>query len=95
MDNPVASAKNTSAFFLQAGLAFGVSLLAMIVAVFYLPADPWVKAFLGLNTMFLVTSSFTLAKVIRDAQESSHVVARLDQARVERLLSEHDPFAKV
>jgi hypothetical protein len=84
--------KNTSAFFLQAGISFGVALLTMIFAVIYLPVDPWIRAFLGLGIMYLTTATFTLAKCVRDAQESQAVYARLDQARVERILSEHDPF---
>lgn len=50
---------------------------------------------LGLGTLFLTTSAFTLATCVRDAQESSYVVARLDQARVDKLLSEHDPFRAI
>ena len=87
--------KNTSAFFLQAGVSFGIALLTMVVAVLYLPVDPWIRAFLGLGTMFLTTSSFTLAKCVRDAQENQYVVARLDQARVDKLLAEHDPFRAI
>ena len=86
--------KNTNAFFLQAGLSFGVALLTMIFAICYLPVDPWIRAFLGLGTMFLTTSSFTLAKCVRDAQENSYVVTRLDQARIDRILAEHDPWNK-
>ena len=67
----------------------------MVVAVLYLPVDPWIRAFLGLGTMFLTTSSFTLAKCVRDAQENQYVVSRLDQARVDKLLAEHDPFQTV
>ncbi|WP_028473146.1 YiaA/YiaB family inner membrane protein [Nocardioides alkalitolerans] len=89
------SNKNTNAFFLQAGIAFGVALLTMVCAVVYVPVDPWIRAFLALGTLFLVTSSFTLAKCVRDAQENSYVVARLDQARVDRILAEHDPFRAV
>ena len=84
--------KNTSAFYLQAAVSFGVSLFAMLAAIYYCPADPWVKAFLALGTLFLVTSSFTLAKCVRDAQESTQIVTRLDQARVDKILAEHDPF---
>jgi hypothetical protein len=84
--------KNTSAFYLQAAVSFGISLFAMLAAIYYLPADPWVKAFLALGTLFLVTSSFTLAKCIRDAQEDQMVVKRLDQARLDRALATHDPF---
>jgi hypothetical protein len=84
--------KNTNAFFLQAGVSFAVALLTMIVAIFYLPVDPWIRAFLGLGTMFLTTSSFTLAKCVRDAQDDNYVVTRLDQARVDKILAEHDPY---
>ena len=87
--------KNTNAFFLQAGISFGIALLTMIFAVIYLPVDPWIRAFLGLGVMYLTTSSFTLAKCVRDAQENQTVYARLDQARVERILAEHDPFRSV
>ena len=88
-------ARNTNAFFLQAGISFAVALLTMIFAIFYLPVDPWIRAFLGISTMFLTTSSFTLAKCVRDAQDDNYVVTRLDQARVDKILAEHDPFRTV
>ena len=70
----------------DAGLSFGVALLTMIFSVFYLPVDTWVRAFLGLGIMYLTTSAFTLAKCVRDAQEDSYVVSRIDQARFESLV---------
>jgi hypothetical protein len=94
MDTTPAS-KNTTAFYAQAAIGFGLALFAMLVAVYYLPADPWPKAFLGLATVFLTTSAFTLAKCVRDAQETQHVVARLDQARVDKILADHDPWNQV
>ena len=89
------TSKNTNAFFLQAGISFAVALLTMIFAVLYLPVDSWIRAFLGLGIMYLTTSTFTLAKCVRDAQENQTVYARLDQARVERILAEHDQFRAV
>ena len=89
------STRNTNAFYLQAGLSFGVALLTMIFAILYLPVDPWIRAFLALGTMYLTTSAFTLAKCVRDAQENQSVVSRIDQARVDRILAEHDPFRAV
>jgi hypothetical protein len=76
-------------------LGVGIALLTMLVAIFYLPADPWPKAFLALGTLFLTTSAFALAKCVRDAQENLHVVSRLDQARVDRILADHDPWKEV
>lgn len=85
--------KTTAAFYVQAGLSFAVAVGALIVGIAYLPVDPWMRAFLALGSLFLVTSSFTLAKCVRDAQESSQIVTRLHQARVDKILAEHDPFA--
>ena len=33
--------------------------------------------------------------MVRDAQDDKYVVSRLDQARVDKILSEHDPFRPV
>ena len=87
--------KTTNAFYAQAGISFGLALLSMVVAVLYLPVDPWIRAFLALGTLYLTTSAFTLAKCVRDAQETSSVVNRLDQARVDKILADHDPFRSV
>ena len=95
MDTPTPAGKNTTAFYAQSAVAFGVALFTMLVAIYYLPAGGWPKAFLALGTLFLTTASFTLAKCVRDAQESQYVVSRIDQARVDRILAEHDPWKEV
>jgi hypothetical protein len=92
--NPVnGMSKNTAAFFIQSAVAFGVSLVAALGGILYLPLDPWQRLFLGVTVLFLVSSAFTLAKVIRDQQEAATVRVRLDEARVENLLAGHNPFA--
>jgi len=95
MDNHTPSAKNTAAFYMQSAIAFGLALCTMLLAIYLLPSDPWPKAFLALGTLFLTTSAFSLAKCVRDAQESLSVTARLEQARVDKILSEHNPWKEV
>lgn len=85
----------TAAFHMQAVLSFGVSLAAVVVGTVYLPVDGWVKAFLAIAVLYAITSAFTLAKCVRDRQDSLTVVNRVDQARMEKLLAEHDPFRAV
>lgn len=92
MNTPTALPKTTAAFFVQAGIAFGVSLFGAGAGIFYLPLDMWQRGFLFMTVLFLVTSSFTLAKVIRDQQEASTIRVRVDEARMERMIAEHDPF---
>jgi hypothetical protein len=86
------TAKNTTAFAAQAAISFGASLFAMLVAVYFMDTDPWIKGFLALGTLYLTTSTFTLAKVVRDMQEDNTVIHRLDMARLERMIAQHDPF---
>ncbi|WBP87580.1 YiaA/YiaB family inner membrane protein [Kitasatospora cathayae] len=91
MSAPMQS-RTTAAYYVQAVLSFTLSATALAAGIAYLPVGGWTRAFLGIGLLYTVTSSFTLAKVVRDRQESSDTVARVDQARLEKLLSEHDPF---
>ncbi|MET9384997.1 YiaA/YiaB family inner membrane protein [Streptomyces sp. NPDC002928] len=69
-DTPVKQ-QNTAAFYGQAVASFSVAMAATAIGIFKLNADAWVRAFLGIAVLYLVTSAFTLAKVIRDRQESA------------------------
>lgn len=62
--------QNTAAFYGQAVASFAVAMAAIAIGIFKLNADAWVRAFLGIAVLYLVTSAFTLAKVIRDRQEA-------------------------
>ena len=84
--------KTTSAYYLQAVLSFALSGTALAVGIAYLPVDAWMRAFLGIGLLYAITSAFTLAKCIRDRQETTDMVSRVDQARLDKLLAEHDPF---
>ena len=85
-------ARPSTAFYVQSMLSFGISLFALGIGILYLDTGPWVRAFLAVGLLYVVTSAFTLAKCVRDQQEASAVTGRVDQARVEKLLAEHDPY---
>lgn len=81
------------AFFLQAGLSFGISVVAVAAGIAYLPVNGWIRGFLTIGLLYVVTSTFTLAKCVRDQQDATAVTTRVDQARLDKMLAEHDPFA--
>ncbi|MFC5803600.1 YiaA/YiaB family inner membrane protein [Streptomyces formicae] len=87
--------QNTAAYYGQAVASFAIALAAVAIGIVNLEADAWVRAFLGIAVLYLTTSAFTLAKVVRDKQEAGQIVSRVDQARLEKLLAEHDPFQKL
>ncbi|WP_217141489.1 YiaA/YiaB family inner membrane protein [Streptomyces sp. AC627_RSS907] len=93
-DTPVKQ-QSTAAFYGQAVASFAVAMTATAIGIYNLQADAWVRAFLAIAVLYLVTSAFTLAKIIRDRQEAGQIVSRVDQARLEKLLAEHDPFEKL
>jgi hypothetical protein len=84
--------KQTSAFYAQAVISFAVSAGSVLVGIAYLPEGAWTRAFLTLGFLYTVTSSFTLAKCVRDQHEATQVLQRVDGIRLERLLAEHDPW---
>jgi hypothetical protein len=86
------SSRTTTAFTVQATLSFAISLVALLWAAAHLGGDGWMRGFLLIGVLYLVTSTFTLAKCVRDLQEASSVISRVDQVRLDRLLVEHDPF---
>ncbi|BBY11619.1 YiaA/YiaB family inner membrane protein [Mycobacterium marseillense] len=92
MTFPNSMSKTTAAFFVQAAVAFAISFLTALAGIYFLPLDAWQRLFLGITFLFLVSSAFTLAKVIRDQQEAATVRVRLDEARIERLLADYDPL---
>jgi hypothetical protein len=82
----------TAAFFFQSIASFGVSVVAVGIGIAYLPLNNWIQGFLAIGVLYVITSSFTLAKCIRDRQETENVVSRVDQARLDKMMIDHDPF---
>ncbi|MER7762856.1 YiaA/YiaB family inner membrane protein [Streptomyces sp. NPDC097619] len=84
--------QNSGAYHAQAVASFALALCAVALGIYHLDADAWVRAFLGIAVLYLTTSAFTLAKVVRDRQEAGQIVSRVDQARMEKILADYDPF---
>jgi hypothetical protein len=83
---------HSAGWVVQTYISFAVALGSLTIGIAYLPGDPWMRAFLAIAALYAVTSSISLAKTVRDQHEATRVVARVDEARFERLLTEHDPF---
>ena len=82
--------RTTTAFYIQAAVSFADSLTVTVIGIGYLHDSRWVRAFLTLGLLYTITSAFTLAKCVRDRQEEDALVSRVDQARLDKLLSEQD-----
>lgn len=89
---PVSYQKDTNAWVLQVWASFIISIVASVTSILYLPVDNALKSSLGVSFVFALSSSFTLAKTIRDNQEASRLTSKIEEAKVEKILAEHLPM---
>jgi hypothetical protein len=83
---------HSSAWVAQVWISFVISVFVTGMGIWFMPAEPWVKAFMAMGVLFTVGSTFSLAKTVRDQHESQSIKQRIDDARVSRLIAEHDPL---
>lgn len=83
---------HSTAWVAQSWISFLASAGAMAFGIWFLPVDGWAKGFMAMGLLFTIGSSLTLAKTVRDLHEATRIAARIDDARVSRLIAEHDPL---
>jgi hypothetical protein len=86
------AASHSAAWIAQSWISFILSVGVTGVGIWALPVDLWVKGFMAMGLIFAVGSSITLAKTVRDQHESERLTKRIDEARVSKLIAEHDPL---
>lgn len=96
MANPKfnAPANHTSAWIAQTWISFLLSVSATAMGIYFLPIDAWTKGYLGMGFVFSISSTISMSKTTRDIEESKRIVSRVDEAKLEKLLAEYDPFTK-
>jgi hypothetical protein len=83
------SQKDSNAWVLQTWLSFVLSIGITSAGIVNLPVDIWVKGFMAMGLSFSVGSTFSLAKTQRDLHESSKLTSKIEEAKVEQILSQH------
>lgn len=89
---PEVSPTHSPAWVAQTWISFITAISVTMLGVYFLPVDVWIKAFMAMGVLFTVGSTFSLAKTVRDLHEQGALVKRIDEARVSRLIAEHDPL---
>ncbi len=90
MNRTTASQGDSNAWIAQTWISFVMSIGITATGIIYLPVDAWVKGFMGMGLTFSVASSFSLAKTQRDLHESKRIMSKIEEAKVEQLLSSHN-----
>ena len=83
------SSSHSSAWVFQTWISFIVSISATGFGIFFLPVDGWIKAYMGTGLVFSISSTISLSKTQRDIHESQRIISKIEEAKVEKILSEH------
>lgn len=85
--NPIATS-NTNAWLTFTYAQFAIAAFMAGLGIWFMPVDIVVKGYMMMTNVFLVGSTFTLAKTVRDEHEARRFSNRLEEARTEKLLME-------
>ncbi|MEM6297349.1 MAG: YiaA/YiaB family inner membrane protein [Bacteroidota bacterium] len=89
MENLVENS-NSSAFYFMAWASFIIAAIGSLVGIFFLPVDVWVKGYIVIAYLFTLTTSFVLAKTVRDKHETQRFVNRVKEAKTEKILADYE-----
>jgi hypothetical protein len=81
---------STSAWDFFVKLAFGVAIGATVVGIYMLPGALVVKGYFMISSLFLVFSTITMSKTIRDKHESDRLHNKISEARTTKIIREMD-----
>ena len=82
--------EDSPAWVMYTQIAFFTALAMMAIGIFFLPVDFWTRGYLGMATVFMVGSTITMTKTVRDNHEAKKLVNRIDDAKTEKLLKTYD-----
>ncbi|MFD2231131.1 YiaA/YiaB family inner membrane protein [Alkalimarinus sediminis] len=87
MIDEVQSNSQSWLFFVKA--SFAISLIAMAIGIFIIPVDMTVKGYLAICALFIVSSTITMSKTLRDDHESQRLINKLSEAKTQQIIKEY------
>ena len=69
---------------------FAIAMGAMFLAIILSPIEVVIQGFLAMGTLYLVASTFTFSKTVRDEFEAQKLINTLAEARAEKLRKEYE-----
>jgi len=73
-------------FFVKA--SFAIALGATAIGIVFAPIDLLVKGYLGICALFLVSTTITLSKTMRDEHENRRLINKISDAKTKQLIKE-------
>ena len=79
---------NSPGWLLFVKASFAIAIMAVTAGILFLPTDFLLKGSFALSSLFLVSSTITLSKTMRDEHESRRLINKVSEARTTKMISE-------
>ncbi len=79
---------NSKAWMFYVKTAFVAAIIAVGCGIVMMPAELMVKGYFAISTLFLVSSTITLSKTLRDEHESQRLLNKISEAKTNQILRE-------
>lgn len=79
---------NSKAWMFYVKAAFAIAIFAVVTGIAMMPADMMVKGYFAISMLFLVSSTITLSKTMRDQHESDRLLNKINEAKTNQILRE-------
>ncbi|WP_419812762.1 YiaA/YiaB family inner membrane protein [Bacterioplanoides sp.] len=80
---------NSTGWLFYVKTSFALAIVAMTVGIVFSPIDLMVKGYLTMSALFLVSSTITLSKTMRDEHESEKLLNKINEAKTQQLIKEY------
>jgi len=68
--------------------AFGLSLVSMWAGILFMPGSLVIQGYFALSSLFMVSSTITMVKTLRDDHESQRLMNKISEAKTSKILKE-------
>ncbi len=69
--------------------SFAIALLATAAGIVFTPTNWLIKGYMGICALFLVSTTITLSKTLRDEHEAQRIYNKISEARTQQLIKEY------
>ncbi|ABC33223.1 uncharacterized protein conserved in bacteria [Hahella chejuensis KCTC 2396] len=69
--------------------SFVIALAAVGAGIFFMPVDLLIKGYFSISTLFLISSTITLSKTMRDEHESHRLIHKINEAKTNQMLRDY------
>lgn len=80
---------NSSGWLFYVKTSFALSILAMATSIVFMPSSFETKAYLAICSLFMLSSTITLSKTLRDEHEGQRLINKISDAKTQQIIKEY------